>query len=157
MISSRGICRRSLGRGETPGTHSGLRAGRGGHQFASDFKWNILYGCYVCRWYAQHGLGALRQGSTPRRSSAAHYSDGCRFQVCTSAADIFKLFSHQVERDRPSKRWPPTARVIATVNSQERLGRRDTHPEDRNNFWGLLMREVVGIEPVISGSCARKG
>eukprot|EP00965_Chrysotila_dentata_P243131 6205248-Pleurochrysis_carterae.AAC.2 len=42
-------------------------------------------------------------------------------QVCTAAADIFKLFVHHVERDLPLKCRPPTARVIATVTARSVL------------------------------------
>eukprot|EP00965_Chrysotila_dentata_P058608 1944625-Pleurochrysis_carterae.AAC.1 len=63
-------------------------------------------------------------------SCAAHYFAECRSRVRTDAAEVSNLFSHQIERDRPSKRRPPTARVIATVKSQERILRRALHPED---------------------------
>eukprot|EP00965_Chrysotila_dentata_P104051 3436152-Pleurochrysis_carterae.AAC.4 len=42
------------------------------------------------------------------------------------------LSSHQVERDRPSKRRPPTTSVIVTVNSKKRIVRRALHPENRH-------------------------
>eukprot|EP00965_Chrysotila_dentata_P100242 3311871-Pleurochrysis_carterae.AAC.1 len=42
------------------------------------------------------------------------------------------LSSHQVERDRHSKRRPPTTRVIATVNSKTHSVRRALYPENRH-------------------------
>eukprot|EP00965_Chrysotila_dentata_P186583 6160784-Pleurochrysis_carterae.AAC.1 len=52
---------------------------------------------------------------------AAHHSGERRSCVRTAAADIADSSTHQVERDRPSRGRPPTARVIATINSQERI------------------------------------
>eukprot|EP00965_Chrysotila_dentata_P178083 5882410-Pleurochrysis_carterae.AAC.1 len=51
------------------------------------------------------------------------------------------LSTHQVERDRPSERRPPTARVIATINSQERIVRRTLQPvrRPRSRTLGALI------------------
>eukprot|EP00965_Chrysotila_dentata_P097945 3238655-Pleurochrysis_carterae.AAC.1 len=64
-------------------------------------------------------LAQARYAKEIRR--AAHHSGERRFRVRTAAADIVDLSTHQLERDRPSRRRPPTARVIATINSQERI------------------------------------
>eukprot|EP00965_Chrysotila_dentata_P254500 6211895-Pleurochrysis_carterae.AAC.2 len=71
-------------------------------------------------------LAQARYAKQVRR--AAHHSGERRSRVRTAAADITDMSIHQVERDRPSRRRPPTARVIATTNSQERIVRRVLHP-----------------------------
>eukprot|EP00965_Chrysotila_dentata_P215734 6188958-Pleurochrysis_carterae.AAC.1 len=63
---------------------------------------------------------------------AAHHSGERRSRIRNAAADISSLSTHQVERDRPSKRRPPTARVIATVSSQDCLVPSALHPEYRD-------------------------
>eukprot|EP00965_Chrysotila_dentata_P260594 6213961-Pleurochrysis_carterae.AAC.2 len=63
-------------------------------------------------------LQLARAGYAKEVRRAAHHSGERRFRVRTAAADITSFSIHQVERDRPSKRRPPTARVIVTINSQ---------------------------------------
>eukprot|EP00965_Chrysotila_dentata_P079402 2617713-Pleurochrysis_carterae.AAC.1 len=75
-------------------------------------------------------LAQARYAKEVRRT--AHQSGERRSRVRTAAADITDLSTHQVERDRPSKGRPPTARVIATINSQERILRRALQPEDQD-------------------------
>eukprot|EP00965_Chrysotila_dentata_P173392 5724278-Pleurochrysis_carterae.AAC.1 len=79
---------------------------------------------------------------------AAHHSGERRSRVRTAAADITDLSTHQVERDRTSKRRPPTARVIATINTQERIVRRalcsQMKTTEISNFRGCDL--MVGIE-----------
>eukprot|EP00965_Chrysotila_dentata_P190768 6174085-Pleurochrysis_carterae.AAC.1 len=62
-----------------------------------------------------------RYGKDMRR--AANHSGERRSRVTRTAAadDINVLSSHQVERDRPLKRRPLTARVVATIKGQERI------------------------------------
>eukprot|EP00965_Chrysotila_dentata_P014052 465924-Pleurochrysis_carterae.AAC.1 len=67
-------------------------------------------------------LAQARDAKEMRR--AVHHFGEHRSRVNTAEADISDLsLYHQVEHDRPSKRQPPTARVIATVNSRERIKR----------------------------------
>eukprot|EP00965_Chrysotila_dentata_P060195 1995861-Pleurochrysis_carterae.AAC.2 len=67
---------------------------------------------------------------------AAHQSGERCSRVPTAAADIADLSTRQVERDRPSRRRPPMARVIATINSQKRIVRRALHSDD--SYFKLL-------------------
>eukprot|EP00965_Chrysotila_dentata_P074200 2450774-Pleurochrysis_carterae.AAC.1 len=64
---------------------------------------------------------------------ATHHSGERRSRVRTAEADIIDLSTPQVEQDRPSRRRPPTARVIATINSQGRIVRRALHPDDSDS------------------------
>eukprot|EP00965_Chrysotila_dentata_P097623 3226693-Pleurochrysis_carterae.AAC.1 len=73
-------------------------------------------------------LAQARYAKEIRR--ATHQSGDRRSRVRTAAADIVDLSTHQVEHERPSRRRPPTARVIATINSQKRILRRALHPDD---------------------------
>eukprot|EP00965_Chrysotila_dentata_P100177 3308959-Pleurochrysis_carterae.AAC.1 len=55
---------------------------------------------------------------------AAKRSGARKSRVKTSAPAIQDLSTHVVEKDRPSRRRPPTRGVIAAISTQERHARR---------------------------------
>ena len=94
----------------------------------------VAWGCASARDAYVDGMLKLAQARYAKEvRRAAHHSGERRSRVRTAAADITDLATHQVERDRPSRRRPPTARVIATINTQERILRRALQPEEREH------------------------
>eukprot|EP00965_Chrysotila_dentata_P146590 4840278-Pleurochrysis_carterae.AAC.1 len=71
---------------------------------------------------------------------AAKRSGARRSRVKTSASAIQDLSTHVVEMDRPSRRRPPTRRVIAAISTQERHARRVQAECD-----GFLDKDSVGL------------
>eukprot|EP00965_Chrysotila_dentata_P188254 6172620-Pleurochrysis_carterae.AAC.1 len=88
-------------------------------------------------------LAQARYAREVRR--AALHSGERRSRVRTAAADSTDLSTHQIERDRPSRRRPPTARVIATINSQKiSYDVPYTLTIETSNSWGC--DHMVGTE-----------
>eukprot|EP00965_Chrysotila_dentata_P069755 2304647-Pleurochrysis_carterae.AAC.1 len=71
---------------------------------------------------------------------AAKRSGARRSCVKTSASAIQDLSTHVVEKDRPSRRRPPTRRVIAAISTQERHARRVQAEYD-----GFIDENSVGL------------
>eukprot|EP00965_Chrysotila_dentata_P151410 5004422-Pleurochrysis_carterae.AAC.1 len=71
---------------------------------------------------------------------AAKRSGAQKSRVKTSANAIQDLSTHVVEKDRPSRRRPPTRRVIVAISTQERHARRVQAECD-----GLVDEDSVGL------------
>eukprot|EP00965_Chrysotila_dentata_P132461 4380192-Pleurochrysis_carterae.AAC.1 len=71
---------------------------------------------------------------------AAERSGARRYRIKTSVSAIQDLSPHVVEKDRPSRRRPPTRRVIAAISTQERHARRVQAEYD-----GFLDEDSVGL------------